>query len=426
MNNLKIMSVPKIYRGWWVLLGLMLVYAVTNGILIFSMPLLYPVLIDEFGWSAVEVTIPATVFFIFAAVTAPPAGVLLDRYSPRAIMMVGAFGVIIGLALFPFVTALWHLVGIFIVFGISLSLCGLIANMLLVTRWFDRRRGRATGMLLMASSLGGALFPLVIGAGIGSYGWRGALAMLSIIAAVIIFPSLMFLILDKPRSTHENDSPNEEPVKLAKVKRGPSLRDALKQPTFYLVALATGAIWFAVIAHAQHQTIYLTKEVGIDRNLLPVVMSMTFACSILGKIGFGWLSDYYDKNNTLMISVLVFILGLLMFRNIESGQTTFLFAYAAIAGIGFSGAFTSIQLVIAQYFASPSYGKILAVIVLIDSLAGALGTRIIADIRQSTGSYFQAIDTMVGACVIAILFIFVIKKINSTKSAIDTIQAIKE
>ena len=163
--------------------------------------------------------------------------------------------------------------------------------MLLVTRWFDRRRGRATGMLLMASSIGGAVFPLVIGAGIESYGWRGAITMLSGIAAVIIIPSLMFLVLDKPRSEDENDSRNEEPVKLAEVKRGPSLRDAIKMPTFYLVALATGAIWFAVISHAQHQTIYLAKDVGIDRGLIPILMSTTFACSILGKISFGWLID---------------------------------------------------------------------------------------------------------------------------------------
>ena len=46
----------KIFYGWWVLLGLFLIYTANNGILIYTLPLFYPELIDEFGWNAEQVT----------------------------------------------------------------------------------------------------------------------------------------------------------------------------------------------------------------------------------------------------------------------------------------------------------------------------------------------------------------------------------
>ena len=89
-----------LYRGWWVLAGLFIVYCASNGILVHSLPLLYPELIAEFGWSEAQVTLPATVFYVVSAVTSPPAGVLLDRYSARLIIACGAAGMVGFLLLF--------------------------------------------------------------------------------------------------------------------------------------------------------------------------------------------------------------------------------------------------------------------------------------------------------------------------------------
>ena len=83
-----------IYRGWWVLGGLFVLYAASNGILVHSLPLLYPPLIAEFGWDEAQVTLPATMFYVVSAITSPPAGALMDRYSVRRIIAIGAIGII--------------------------------------------------------------------------------------------------------------------------------------------------------------------------------------------------------------------------------------------------------------------------------------------------------------------------------------------
>ena len=73
-----------------VLIGLFLAYIASNGITLHALPLLYPELMDSFGWQASEVTLPASVFCVIGAVTSPPAGWLLDRYSSRAIIATGS------------------------------------------------------------------------------------------------------------------------------------------------------------------------------------------------------------------------------------------------------------------------------------------------------------------------------------------------
>ena len=57
------------YRRWFVLFGLMLIYAASSGIIVHTLPLLYPPLIDEFGWTITQMTLPATVLSIFGAIT---------------------------------------------------------------------------------------------------------------------------------------------------------------------------------------------------------------------------------------------------------------------------------------------------------------------------------------------------------------------
>ena len=147
----------KAYFGWWVLLGLLLIYTANNGILLHTLPLFYPELIQEFGWNEEQVTRPASYFFILAALLTPVLGALLDRYSPRIIMAVGIVVVIACLVFYARISSLGDLTAVYLLAAVGLAGCGLVPNMLILTRWFKRYRGLAVGILLMGSSLGGLM-----------------------------------------------------------------------------------------------------------------------------------------------------------------------------------------------------------------------------------------------------------------------------
>lgn len=405
------MAISSLYRGWWVLAGLFVVYAASNGILVHSLPLLYPEMIREFGWSEAQVTLPATVFYVVSAFTSPPAGVLLDRYSARRIIACGAAGMVLCLLAYGFVTELWQLVLLYALIGVSLSLGGLVSNMVVLSRWFDRIRGRAIGILLMASSLGGVVFPLVMGRGIEAMGWRPTVWLLAGIAAVMLFLPLFFLVRNRPEEL--GLAPDGAAVANTEgrppIPRGVSLKEALRGRNFYLLALATAAVWFSMIALTQHQSIHLGRDLGVPGPALATIFSVFFAASVIGKFGFGFLGDHFRKDRVMIGSIGVLIAGLLLLRWADGDNMASLYAYAVVAGIGFSGAFTSIQVLLARFYAGQSYGKILAVLILIDTLAGALGTRVVALVREQSPDYLSAIDLMIGVCVAAMLCLMLVR-----------------
>ena len=398
-------------QRWIVLSGLFLVYMASNGVTLHTLPLLYPELMDSFGWQASEVTLPATVFFIIGAVTSPPAGWLLDRYSSRAIIAIGSTLLTLGLLAYSATNSLWQLVAIYALLGLALSLCGLVSNMVMLTGWFDSGRGRATGILLMASSLGGALFPLVVGMGIEQLGWRQTVLLTGVGVGSVMLGSVWLLLRDGRRVMPASASP--EPSS----DLGQRVIPLLLTRRFAAIVFATGSLWFVIIALTQHQSIHLARDVGLARSSLPSVFSLFFGCSVVGKFCFGLLSDRFDLHRVMATAILMLAIALIALSQMTPDATMLLYGYAVLAGLGFSGAFTCIQILIAAQYSGPLYGRILATIVLIDTLCGALGTQTIARIREWQGDYTFA---FIGMAVLATLSALMVLSLTGVTAGSDS------
>jgi sugar phosphate permease len=408
----------RIYFGWWVLLGLFLVYASSNGILLFTLPLFYPELINEFGWNEAEVTRPAAIFFIAAAVLHPFGGALLDRYSPRLLMLLGYGVIALALGFYPFINSLGQLLAINIVFGLGFGLAGLVANMLVLTRWFVRYRGVAVGLLLMGASFGGAVFPLIVRQTLVESGWREAVALLAVIGGTLMIVPLIFIVRNRPQDFGLNPDGATGPAATSRataskseLASGPNLRAALKSPIFYLLAFTTATLWFCIVGVLQHQAIYLGQDLGVDKTDIPLIFSAFFWAGIVGKAGFGYLSDRLNKVQVMLGSIINLAVGLIILRTINADSTVMIFIYAVIYGMGAGGAFAMIQLVIAEYFAGQAYGKILGIFTFVDTMAGALGTQVIGSLRVALDSYIPALNLMIMICAIAAVCVIVLTRL---------------
>ena len=400
-----------LHQRWIVLSGLFLVYMASNGVTLHTLPLLYPELMDSFGWQASEVTLPATVFFVIGAVTSPPAGWLLDRYSSRAIIAIGSTLLTLGLLAYSATNSLWQLVAVYALLGLALSLCGLVSNMVMLTGWFDSGRGRATGILLMASSLGGALFPLAVGTGIEQLGWRQTVLLTGVGVGSVMLGSVWLLLRDGRRVMPASASP--EPSS----RLGERVIPLLLTRRFAAIVFATGSLWFVIIALTQHQSIHLARDVGLARSSLPSVFSLFFGCSVVGKFCFGLLSDRFDLHRVMATAILMLAIALIALSQMTPDATMLLYGYAVLAGLGFSGAFTCIQILIAAQYSGPLYGRILATIVLIDTLCGALGTQTIARIREWQGDYTFA---FIGMAVLATLSALMVLSLTGVTAGSDS------
>jgi sugar phosphate permease len=411
--------VTRIFYGWWVLLGLFLVYGTSNGIQTFTLPLFYPELMEEFGWNEAEVTRPAGLFFFVAAVLHPLGGALLDRYSPRMLMLV-AYGIgAAALAFFPLVDSFGEMMIVHAFFGLSFGLAGLVANMLVLSRWFVRYRGIAVGVLLMGASFGGAVFPLIVRQSLLDGGWREAGGLLAVMGGLLMMLPLIFLVRDRPQDyglnpdgAGQNAAPSTATESGSGNVHGPSLREAVASPVFFLLTFSTATLWFCIVGVYQHQAIYLGQDLGMDKADLPFVFSVFFWSVMTGKAVFGYLSDRLNKVHVMLGSVVNLAIGLVVLRTIQADSTETIFSYAVIYGLGVGGAFAMIQLVIADCFAGHAYGKILGIFTFVDTMAGSLGALVLGSMRVAFGSYIPALNLMIGLCVIAAGCIIVLARLD--------------
>lgn len=134
------------FYGWVIVAVAFVTMAVgVNARTAFS--LLYPPILDEFGWDR-GVTAGAFSFgFLVSAVLSPFIGRLMDHRGPRFVIEIGVAAMAAGLLLATLVRQPWHLYATLgVLVGAGGNCLGYTVHAYFLPRWFVRRRGLAMGI----------------------------------------------------------------------------------------------------------------------------------------------------------------------------------------------------------------------------------------------------------------------------------------
>jgi MFS transporter, OFA family, oxalate/formate antiporter len=415
-------TTPENKQGWLVLLGLFVCYTVSNGVIFNSLPIFYPQLIENFGWDQAQVTKPAQMLFLGVAILSPFIGYLLDRYSPRLIMVLGTVVASLGLLWYSRMNSLSSMTLAYCLLALGLVMAGILPSMYIITQWFSRNRGLAVGIFLVGSSFGGAIFNPISAALLASLGWRSAILVLAALVVLILMACIFLLVRDRPAAGTADPkipSPLNDHAEVldaidftpsqADAAQNVSLGQALASPTFYLLTAVTGAMWFCIVGVIQHQSLHFV-DLGGSLTQAAGILSAFFVASILGKVIFGYLGDRFSKKQIMMIATINMALGALMLMQVKAVPSMQAWLYAIIFGIGFSGTFTMIQLLIAEFYSGASYGRILGIVTMVDTLAGVMGIMTLGKMRAASGSYASAIQLLLIICLVAVACVPLLRK----------------
>ena len=171
-----------------------------------------------------------------------------------------------------------------------------------------------------------------------------------------------------------------------------------------------------------HQPIYFRNDIGLTAEQLGAVTGTLFFFGLIGKVLFGALSDQFRKDRIMLLAIINLTAGSLILRYTD-GSLFQIYVYAAVYGIGFSGVFTMIQLLIADYYQGQSYGKILGVMTCVDTLAGASAIAILGKIKVASGSYLTAFNLLVGICLVATLCVLILNWMGSPRERSEPVPA---
>jgi MFS family permease len=182
-----------------------------------------------------------------------------------------------------------------ILMGISLGFVGVLPSVVLVTNWFERRRGVALGILLAGTSIGGVVIPPIATPLIAGYGWRTAMVVLSLLIWLVLAPAILLLVKDRPADiglTPDGDA-GTYPTVASVEANGVTLADALRTPVFWIFALGAALIFYPIFVTTQ-QLILQTARIGLTPQQGSLVLSVLATVSIAGKFLFFRGKSHFD------------------------------------------------------------------------------------------------------------------------------------
>jgi sugar phosphate permease len=364
------------------------------GLALYGLPLYYDFMVREFGWSRTMVTSGNAISkLLVGPLFGFGAGWIVDRFGPRRLMMAGilmAGGALVGLGL---TSAAWTFYFFYFFNALGYVCGGPLPCQVLVSRWFDRTRGKAMGIAYLGIGIGGAVVPLLAHWLTDLFGWRGSLQAVGLLIILIAFP-LAYLVREAPPDSATRSAALSGPRGGAE---SPALRTILATPAFYLLALGSMCSIAAVGGTNQNLKLYLSLDRGYSQGDAARVISLVLAVSIAGRLLMGWLADRMPRRYVMLIIYLLVALAipLLLIRTSWS-----MYAFATIFGLGLGGEYLIIPLMAGELFGIGVLGRVMGIVLTADGVAEATAPTLVGNLRDRFGTYDAGFLLLVGAALV--------------------------
>jgi MFS family permease len=375
--------------------------------------LLFPPILDEFGWERGLTAGAFSVGFLVATVFTPWMGAVMDRRGPRFVIGAGALAVGAGLALAPLVRAPWHL---YLTLGVLVSggtlACGYTSHALFLPNWFVRKRGLAIGIAFSGVGVGSILMLPWIQTVIVRSGWRAACYAT---AAIVLLTLVPLNLLQRRRPEDLGLRPDGDAAPLGSATRvhpanvvDPAwasiewtLARAARTARFWWIVVGFLGGLFAWYAVQVHQTKYLI-EIGFAPAQAAWALGLVGFAGIAGQIALGHLSDRIGREWVWTLSCGGFVLCYVALLALSTRPTPVLLylmvGAQGLLGYGLASVYGAIP---AEIFQGPHYGKVFGTLSLASSTGAALGPWVAGALYDRTGNYVAAFSVAIAASVIS-------------------------
>ena len=320
----------------------------------------------HFGWTRAQLGIALTLTRVESGLIGPLEGYLTDRVGTRWMVLIGLL--ILGGAwiFFSRIENLWMFFVAYILLAVGQGLGSWIPLMTMLNKWFVRRRSSAIGWSNVVSRFGALLLvpatAWAVADAPGRIGWQMTALILGISIVVLAAP-LAAMIRNDPRDY--GDEPDGEPSRSetsagaassAPSQQGMTAADALRTPSFWLIAFGHGFISMAILAIMSHLGL-LMGDKGYTEQDAGWVVSAYIGVAMGFQLVGGYLGDRMSKRVVLAFFACVQAAGVVV---LVVAQTMPMFLlFGVLFGAGMGGRSPLTVAIRADYFGTMSFGKIL-------------------------------------------------------------------
>jgi MFS family permease len=355
----------------------------------------------EFGWSSRQIFLAPlfnTVTLIFVA---PFIGSIVDRFGARRVICLSFLAEALIVASFSQIDGDIH--GFYARFvALSLFAAGTttISFALVISRWFDRRRGLALGIALAGFGTGGALWSLLLRWLIDHVGWRQMYLYQAAIIVGVTLPLIFFVLRDTPQSLGlEVDGEAHPQSRGARAAAsGKTLREAFAQSQYWLMLVTFLLVGTAVTSIIFH-IVPLLKARGESAQLAAEAQASMWVVLVIGRISTGWLMDRFFGPRVALAFLVLPIIGISLLASGAIGATAF--AAAILVGLAAGAEADIIAYLVSRYFGLKHYATIYATYFAIYALGSGIGPAGTAWAVERAGGYGPVLWFLAGLLYVA-------------------------
>lgn len=351
-------------------------------------------------WSSAQLSLTFTICMTFFCLGGIGAGLISRRLPVRVNVILAGALFFIG---FYIAAQAYTLPALYLGYGV---LCGTASGfaynsvMNLIPRWFPKRQGLISGVLLMgfgASSLiVGSVFTAVTPDTVGA--WRDSLFYMGILMAIVLIAGSFFFV--EPKNAEGIASKNAAGTGDLDITPSKMVR----QGSFWLFfgwATLISAVGLVIIAQAR--SMVQTVAPSFDAGALSLVVGIISVCNGLGRVLFGGLFDRIGyKSTTRMVTIAGLIgAGLLMLAVLLKNPALLITAFLFV-GLSFGGGPTMGAAFTKLFYGQKNYAvnfPIMNVSLLVASFASTAA----GAIYDANGSYPLILALLLGLISIALL-----------------------
>tara|TARA_B110000116_G_scaffold268382_1_gene282332 strand:+ start:129 stop:1379 length:1251 start_codon:yes stop_codon:yes gene_type:complete len=396
------------YHGWKVVIVSAIFQLLFGGLYHTGMSAYFLPISRTFNLTKTQMSLAFTIRSLEGGLEGPIAGYLVDKYGPKAIILIGVISggigfILIGIAptyMFFLITFLT-----FLTIGFSIPHHGISAA---INAWFRKRLGIAMSWSTVGSAIGSSVLTFVIAQIIFSFNWRVACISSGILILIVGIPLSLFIRLPKPHEADIEDeedlSNNHEPLNLHDF----GIREALQSSTYWLLSIAIGLRLTAQSAIMVHMVPILVSR-GIDEQIAAVFLVPAAAFTRIPAILImGIISDRWSRPKVAGLAMLAGICSTLIILYGPNGIVTGII-FVSFFGIAMSSNAIGWSLV-GQFFGRKNYGSLRGGVTMIQSIMSAVSPLLTGWLADKQGDYVLAMQLMCGIYIISTILFWILKQ----------------
>ena len=373
------------WRNFWTL-PIAAAFGYSIGVLhTYSLGVFIAPLQQEFGWTRGQISMGITIAGVGTALFGVPVGLMIDRFGPRIVGLIGAVTMTGSVALLSTATGTltnWAILWSIVALG-SVCVHATVWTSAVGSR-FEASRGLAFAVTLSGASISASLVPIVVTWLIRDHGWRVAYAGFCGIWLAIVFPILLLFFRGAAdKDSKKSDSAKIEPA--SAVLPGVTFAEGIRTFAYYKLLLAGGLFAFTAIGITVH-FVPILKDSGATAMAAAGIASLIGIFSIIGRLGTGFLLDRLPAN---IVGAACFLLpiaaaALLLFDGANPVSQSIA---AAIFGLTVGAEIDVIAYLATRQFGLKSFGSLFGGIVTALALGVAFGPLVAGATYDHYGSY---------------------------------------